>query len=152
MKNKITTDKDNIKRYNDTGELVGKKIECNGCSTLITCFGSNLEGKIEKFGGIESLLETFVCRTCKSASKPKKVIKEKKIRTKKAKQEEIKNYDIPKMKWSTPRNVFLKDAPDLIEDYTAFSCGAPALYLNNGRKCTGCALFDNCGCALKKAA
>jgi hypothetical protein len=152
MKNKITTDKDNIKRYNDTGELVGKKIECNGCSTLITCFGSNLEGKIEKFGGIESLLETFVCRTCKSASKPKKekVVKTKK--TKKEKVEELKKLEIPKMKFTTPRNVLLKDAPDIIESMSESGiCLSPSYYLDHAKQCEGCAFFNDCKCALKAA-
>jgi hypothetical protein len=152
MKNKITTDKDNLKRYNDTGELVGKKIECNSCNTLITCFGSNLEGKIEKFGGIENLLTTFTCRSCTSASKPKKAPKEKKIRLKKQKQEEIKNYEIPKMKFSIPRNVFLKDAPDIIESMSENGiCLSPSYYLDHAKQCEGCAFFDDCKCALKAA-
>jgi hypothetical protein len=138
--------------YLTHGHLINKKIQCNKCETEITCFGTNLEGKITKFGCLAHLLETFICRGCKSLAAPKKVVKVKKVSVKKEKQEEIKNYDVPKMQFSVPRNVFLKDAPDIIEAYTAFSCGAPALYLNNGRKCTGCLFFDNCGCALKKAA
>jgi hypothetical protein len=144
--------KEQLDNYKKTGHLLNKKIVCTVCTTHITCFGTNLEGKVKKVGTLEELLETFICRGCKSLAAPKKVVKVKKVSLKKEKQEEIKNYDVPKMKWSIPRNVFLKDAPDLIVDYTAFSCGAPALYLNNGRKCTGCVLFDNCGCALKKAA
>lgn len=149
MKNKITTDKDNLKRFKDTGELVGKKIECNSCSTLITCFGTNLEGKIVKFGGIENLLSTFKCRACVSASKPKK---EKKVSIrfiKRKEREAKKDLPIPQVKQFVPRNVFLKDAPDIIESYTSFSCAAPALYLDNGRACHGCAFYNNCMCALK---
>jgi hypothetical protein len=147
MKNKEQQD-----HYLLTGHLIGKKIQCNKCETDITCFGSNLDGKIKKFGTLWSLLDGFKCRKCVSESKPQKAPKIKKVSVKKGKQEEIKSYIVPKMQFTIPRNVFLKDAPDIIEAYTAFSCGAPALYLNNGRKCTGCLFFDNCGCALKKAA
>jgi hypothetical protein len=153
MKNKITADKDNLARFKKTGELVGKKIECNSCSTLITCFGSNLQGKIEKFGSIENLLESFVCRTCKSASKPKKAPKEKKVRLKKQKQEEIKNYVIPQVKPFIPRDVFLKDAPDIIQSITKNgTCASPSYYLDHAKQCEGCAFYDNCYCALKEAA
>jgi hypothetical protein len=146
MKNKITTDKDNIAKFKKTGELYGKKIECNSCSTLITCFGSNLEGKIAKFGSIESLLETFTCRSCVSASKVKVV---KKISLRKKKEVKVEKIEIPKMKFTAPRNVLLKDAPDIIESYTSFSCAAPTLYLDNGRACHGCAFFNSCKCELK---
>jgi hypothetical protein len=153
MKNKITTDKDNLARFKKTGELVGKKIECNSCSTLITCFGSNLQGKIEKFGSIENLLESFVCRTCKSASKPKKAPKEKKVRLKKQKQEEIKNYTIPQVKPFIPRDVFLKDAPDIIQSITKNgTCASPSYYLDHAKQCEGCAFYGNCFCTLKQAA
>ena len=144
--------KEQLDNYKKTGHLIGKKIECNTCTTPITCFGTNLEGKVKKAGSLEILLDTFICRGCKSLAAPKKAPKVKKVSVKKSKQDEIKSYIVPKMQFSVPRNVFLKDAPDIIEAYTAFSCGAPALYLNNGRKCTGCALFQNCGCALKVAA
>jgi len=152
MKNKITTDRDNIAKFKKTGELYGKKIECNSCNTLITCFGSNLLGKIAKHGGIETLLETFTCRSCVSASKPKKAPKEKKIRLKKQKQEEIKNYEIPKMKFSIPRNVFLKDAPDIIESMSENGiCLSPSYYLDHAKQCEGCTFFNDCKCALKAA-
>jgi len=149
-KNKINSDESNIKHYNETGELYGKKVECNCCSTLITCFGSNLEGKIEKFGSIENLLSTFICRTCKSATKPKK---EKKAVVKKEKKvEEEVVYDIPKMKVSVPRDVYLKDAPDIIESITSNNtCCSPSYYLDHARSCEGCTFYSNCQCALKAA-
>jgi hypothetical protein len=147
MKNKEQQD-----HYLKHGHLINKKIQCNQCKTDVTMFGSNLANRITKFGTLWSLLDEFKCRKCVSAAKPMKAPKIKKVSVKKEKQEEIKSYVVPKMQFSIPRNVFLKDAPDIIEAYTAFSCGAPALYLNNGRKCTGCALFQSCGCALKKAA
>ena len=148
MKNKITTDKDNIAKFKKTGELYGKKIECNSCNTLITCFGSNLEGKIAKFGSIESLLETFTCRSCVSASKPKKLVVKLTKRIKKEKT--IETFEVPKMKFTAPRNVFLKDAPDIIKSCTSNNtCMSPQIYLNNGKSCDGCELFDHCQCTFK---
>ncbi|NDB82711.1 MAG: hypothetical protein EB127_08225 [Alphaproteobacteria bacterium] len=151
MKNKITTDKVNIERFEKTGHLVGKKIECNQCSTLITCFGSNLDSKIKKFGSIENLLESFICRKCISASKPKKiVIKAKKIE-KKPVEETV--YEIPKMKFSIPRNVLLSDAPDIQKACSSNgNCLSPNFYLDHNKSCIGCAFYDNCCSNLKKAA
>jgi hypothetical protein len=152
MKNKITADNINLAHFNKTGELVGKKIECNSCLTLVTCFGSNLQSKIVKFKTIENLLVTFVCRSCKSSSKPKKAPKEKKIRLKKQKQEEIKSYTIPQVKPFIPRDVFLKNAPDIIESITKSGiCASPSYYLDHAKSCDGCAFYSNCYCALKAA-
>ena len=44
-------------------------IECQASGTAYTCFGSNLKGKIEKAGGIENLLTTFIGRGVKKAEK-----------------------------------------------------------------------------------
>jgi len=150
MKNKNALN-DIILTYTNTGKLPTKYITCTGCNTEVTAFGSNLEGKIKKFGTLVNLLTTFKCRTCTSAAKPKK---EKKVSVrllKREKKEEIKNYEIPKMKWSTPKNTFLKDEPELIENLTKNSCVAPQLFLNNGRACHGCAFWNNCQCSIKTA-
>ena len=40
-------------------------IECQASGTAYTCFGSNLKGKIEKAGGIEKLLTSFIGRGVK---------------------------------------------------------------------------------------
>ena len=152
MKNKNNV-ADEIALYNKTGKLSSPKIACTKCEGLVTAFGSNLEGKIKKYGGLSNLLETFTCRKCVSASKPAKVEKIKKVRKvklhKKTNEQGETVYDIPKMKFSTPRNVFLKDAPDLIENLTKFSCAAPQLFLNNGKTCDGCAFWNNCKCPIK---
>jgi len=143
MKNK------QLECYKKNGHLINKKIQCTLCSSDVTMFGSNLDNRIVKFGSIESLLETFKCRSCVSAAKPKK---EKKVSVrfiKRKQKEEKKNLPIPQVKQFVPRNVFLKDAPDIIESYTSFSCAAPALYLDNGRACHGCSFYNNCKCALK---
>jgi hypothetical protein len=137
--------------YLKNGHLINKKIQCNKCETDVTMFGSNLENRINKFGTLWSLLDEFKCRKCVSASKPKK---EKKVSVrlmKREKKEEIKSYVIPKMKWSIPKNTFLKDEPELIESVTQFSCAAPALFLNNGKTCDGCVFWSNCQCPIKTA-
>lgn len=148
MKNKNNLD-ELILTFTNTGKLPTKYITCTKCSTEVTAFGTNLEGKIKKFGTLFKLLTTFECRKCTSASKPKK---EKKISiriTKRMKKEEKKNQPIPQVKQFVPRNVLLKDAPDIIESYTAFSCGAPNLYLDNGKACHGCAFWNSCKCSLR---
>jgi len=134
-----------------TGHLINKKIQCNQCECDVTMFGSNLENRINKFGTLWSLLDEFKCRKCVSASKPKKEKKVSVRKTKKAKKEELKKMDIPKMKFSIPRDVLLKDAPDIIEAVTSFSCAAPNFYLDHNRSCDGCAFFKHCQCALKAA-
>lgn len=144
MKNKITTDKDNIEHFEKTGHLIGKKIECNQCSTLITCFGSNLEGKISKFGSIQNLLSSFICRNCVSASKPKKIVIKAKRISKKEKALE-KTVDIPKMKFSIPRDILLKDAPDIQKNCSLNgACLRPDIYLNSGKTCADCPYIKNC--------
>ena len=122
-----------IKAYNATGKGTSNKISCTKCDAEVTAFGSNLEGKIKKAGSLEILLDTFVCRSCKGALKPKKEIKTRvrKI-TKKEKAEVV--YIIPKMKGFIPTNAYLKDTPELVQSMTNFSCVSPQLYLNNGRK------------------
>jgi hypothetical protein len=146
MKNK----EEFIRSYNATGKGTSNKIPCIKCQTEITAFGSNLEGKIKKAGSLEILLDTFTCRSCKSEGKVK-IVKVTVNREKKEEKEEV-IYNIPKMKGFIPTNAFLKDTPELIQSMTNFSCVSPQLYLNNNRGCRGCVYFDNCNCALKKAA
>jgi len=149
MKNK----EEFIKSYNETGKGTSNKISCTKCDAEVTAFGSNLEGKIKKAGSLEILLDTFVCRSCKGASKPKKEVKARvhKI-TKKEKAEELKKYDIPAFKISVPRNVFLKDAPDIIQSMSNSGiCLSPSYYLDHAKQCEGCTFYSDCQCALKAA-
>jgi hypothetical protein len=141
-----------VKHYNETGKLPELKVPCTQCGTGSTMFGSNLENRIKKFGCLSHLLDTFMCRACISASKPKKVAKPRIKKAKKEKQEEIKSYEIPKMKFSIPRNVMLKDAPDIVQSMTENNiCASPSYYLDHAKNCDGCAFFNNCYCALKAA-
>lgn len=146
MKNK----EEFIKSYNATGKGTSNKIPCTKCRTEITAFGSNLEGKIKKAGSLEILLDTFICRSCKSASKPQR---EKKavVKREKTEKEEIV-YNIPKLKISEKRDVFLKDAPDIIESISSNgTCLSPSFYLDHARQCEGCTFYSHCQCALKAA-
>ena len=139
-----------IKSYNETKKLPSLKIPCSKCDGSSTAFGSNLEKKIAQFKGLDILLDTFICRSCKSEGKIKTVKVTVKREKKKDKEEIV--YNIPKMKGFIPTNAYLKDTPELVQSMTRFICVSPQLYLDNGRKCSGCVYFDNCNCALKKAA
>jgi hypothetical protein len=141
--------KEQLESYKKNGHLLNKKIQCNKCGTDITCFGSNLSGKISKFSSIEKLLENFVCRSCTSSSKPKKiVVKAEKKPVKIAKEDIV--YDVPKMKFSIKRDVLLSEAPDLIESVSKNgSCIRPDIYLNNDRSCDGCSLYTSCLASIK---
>lgn len=144
--------KEQLEHFKSKGHLINKKIQCNKCSTDITCFGSNLDSKIKKFKTIENLLESFNCRKCTSSSKPKKiVIKVKKISRKEKIAE--KTVDIPKMKFSIPRNVLLSDAPDIQKACSSNgNCLSPSFYLDHNKSCFGCAFLENCCSNLKNAA
>ena len=139
-----------IKSYNATGKGTSNKIPCTKCQTEITAFGTNLAGKIKKAGGLENLLNTFTCRSCKSEGKVKTI----KVTVKREKKEEKEEvvYDIPKMKVSVPRDVFLKDAPDIMESISSNgTCLSPSYYLDHARQCEGCTFYSHCKCALKAA-
>jgi len=141
--------KEQLESYKNNGHLLNKKIVCTNCTVHITCFGTNLDGKISKYGGIETLLDTFKCRKCVSASKPKKiVVKVKKVSKKETEKE--KTYDIPKMIFKEKRNVLLSEAPDLIRSVSGNgSCIRPDIYLDNDRHCDGCSLYSSCLASIK---
>lgn len=54
-----------IKQYHETGKPSAKKIPCSVTGRMVTCFGSNLKAKIQKYGSVEALLEGFVSRGAK---------------------------------------------------------------------------------------
>jgi hypothetical protein len=152
MKNKNDLN-DIILTFTNTGKLPTKYITCTKCSAEVTAFGTNLEGKIKKFGTLVNLLTSFECRKCTSASKPAKPVKEKKARKiklhKKINEEGEVVYSIPTLKPYVSREVFLKDAPDLIASMTQSTCVNPTLYLDNARNCNGCAFWTHCQCKLR---
>ena len=56
-----------IKQYHETGKPSQKKIPCTVTGKMVTCFGQNLQAKIQKYGSVEALLEGFVSRGAKKA-------------------------------------------------------------------------------------
>ena len=54
-----------IKQYHETGKPSAKKIPCTVTGKMVTCFGQNLQAKIQKYGSVEALLEGFVSRGAK---------------------------------------------------------------------------------------
>jgi hypothetical protein len=66
--------------YNQFETLPTKAIECTKTGDAYTCFGSNLQNKVEKAGGIEKLLSNFQGRGAKKAQKVEATIEK---RTKK---------------------------------------------------------------------
>lgn len=51
-----------IQQYHTTGKPAQKKIPCTVSGKMVTCFGTNLQLKIKKYGSVEQLLEGFVSR------------------------------------------------------------------------------------------
>ena len=56
-----------VNYFETYGNLPTKVIECTKGSGAYTCFGSNLNAKVEKAGGIEKLLRNFVGRGYKKS-------------------------------------------------------------------------------------
>ena len=130
-----------------TGKLTSHPhIFCVKCEGKTTAFGSNLQGKIERAGGLEPLLSTFVCRECRTAGKPKKAPKAPK-RNKKAtreyrKVEMLKN--LPKMNFVRPEPVVLINNPEYAAIVTAHACQRPDVFLDSNRSCDFCSLYEVC--------
>jgi len=51
-----------IREYNETGSPKQRKIPCTMTGEMITIFGANLKKRVEKFGSVEALLNSFVSR------------------------------------------------------------------------------------------
>jgi hypothetical protein len=56
-----------IKQYYETGKPSSKKIPCTVTGKMVTCFGTNLQAKIQRYGSVEQLLENFVSRGAQKA-------------------------------------------------------------------------------------
>jgi|688.fasta_scaffold414520_2 hypothetical protein len=137
-----------IKCYNDTGKLPEQKVPCTKCGNGVTMFSSNLTNRVAKFGSIDNLLNSFICKQCSSVGKPQKVKRVSKPREKKVAVEVI--YDIPIYKGHVRKSIVLLDNPEMCREVTSSACFRPDLYLNADRTCDDCNLFNNCGCAIKK--
>ena len=56
-----------IKMYNEERKLPSTRVPCTVTGKGIVMFADNLHARVIKFGGIENLLDTFVCREAKQA-------------------------------------------------------------------------------------
>jgi len=137
-----------VKHYKSTDKLTSHPyITCTVTGEKVMAFGPMLKKKIERHGGLENLLQTFVSRKAKSASKPQKVSKPKKEKKNDFfERVENKIYDIPIFKNEPHTTLNLKDHPE----HTLGACWRPDIYLNSGRTCDNCNLSDFCLCSCKK--
>jgi hypothetical protein len=130
-----------------TGKLTSHPhIFCVKCEGKTTAFGSNLQNKISKAGGLGELLSNFECRQCRNAGKtprlPKAPRKNKGLSKQSKAAEMIKS--MPKMQFSERRRISLIDEPDFAAEVTATSCVRPDIFLDSNRSCDFCALYNVC--------
>ena len=146
--------KEELKLLKDTGRLsTHPHIHCCKCNGKTTAFGTNLEGKIKKAGGLEQLLNTFECRSCRNAGKPvivkvntsvKKQRKPKELRT----SELLKNP--PKMDFAPRVRLSLLEHPEITAELTSIACQRPDIYLDSDRTCDFCNLYQMCKAPCRK--
>jgi hypothetical protein len=55
-----------------------------------------------------------------------------------------------KVSWSQRQLVNLNEDKLLTHLCTVNACWRPDIYLDNGRNCNGCSLFENCSCKIKR--
>jgi hypothetical protein len=130
-----------------TGKLTSHPhIFCVKCEGKTTAFGSNLQNKISKAGGLGELLSNFECRQCRNAGKtprlPKAPRKNKGLSKQSKAAEMIKS--MPKMQFSERRRISLIDEPDFAAEVTQHSCVRPDIFLDSNRSCDFCALYNVC--------
>ncbi len=146
MKTTTTTIQQEERSLKATGRLSSHPfICCTGCGKKVTAFGQNLKGKIQRAGGLVELLERFKCRGCLL---PGFVVKEHKIKKQKTKKrqnriQELMN-NIPKITFTKREPLSLYDNPDLTAEITATGCFRPDIFLDSGKTCDYCPLYNLC--------
>jgi len=122
-------------------------IHCSKCNSKTTAFGSNLKGKIQKAGSLEELLNTFECRNCRNAGKPV-IVKVNKGVKRKRKSKELRTSELlkhpPKMQFPPRMQINLLENPNVAAEVTAVACQRPDIYLDSGKTCDFCALYEVC--------
>lgn len=150
-----------VKCYEATGKLPYINIPCSKCQLGITAAHGNLRSKVEKYGSISKLLESFVCKSCKTPDTVVRQIKIKKVRAKTIKEDaasvlkdEHGRYNIPQVNLNPERQSYsiedIANSPLLTQEFTRGACLSPHVYLNNDDTCDACPLFDNCACGVKQ--
>jgi len=121
-------------------------IFCIVCEGKTTAFGSNLENKVSKAGGLEELLSTFKCRQCRNVGKTPRLPKAPKRNKGVSKQSKAAALvkDLPKMQFSERKPIVLVDNPEFAAKVTAHSCVRPDVFLDSNRSCDFCALYEVC--------
>jgi len=133
-----------------TGKLTSHPhVFCVKCEGKTTAFGSNLQNKISKAGGLEQLLSTFECRSCRNVGKPQRLPKApKRKRGSKGAAKHARTQDLlrnlPSMVFSERRRISLIDEPQVAAEVTAHSCVRPDIFLDSSRSCDFCALYQVC--------
>ncbi len=141
----------NIKKEQELLKSTGKlsthpHIFCVKCQGKTTAFGSNLQNKISKAGGLEELLSSFECRACRSAGKtprlPKAPKRNKRVSRENKTAELLRN--LPKMVFAERKPIVLVSNPEFAAEVTANSCVRPDVFLDSNRSCDFCALYQVC--------
>lgn len=140
--------KDELKLLKETGKLsTHPHIHCSKCNGKTTAFGTNLEGKIKKAGGLEQLLNTFECRSCRNIGKPVIVKVNNRVK-KKRKPKELRTSELlknpPKMSFPPRVRLNLLEHPEVTAELTSTACVRPDIFLDSDRTCDYCNLYELC--------
>jgi hypothetical protein len=137
-----------ISHYSSTGKLTSHPyLTCTVSGQKVMAFGPMLKKKIERHGGLEKLLQTFVCRKAQSSLKPPKTVKlKKKKKIKLLEKTEDQVYIIPPFRNEPPTILNLFEHPI----HTSGACLRPDIFLNSGRVCDECSLSSFCLSPCKK--
>jgi hypothetical protein len=133
-----------------TGKLTSHPyIFCVKCEGKTTAFGSNLQNKVSKAGGLGELLSNFECRSCRTSGKTPRLPKApRKKRGEKGAAKHARTQDLlrnlPSMVFSERRRISLIDEPQVAAEVTAHSCVRPDIFLDSSRSCDFCALYQVC--------
>jgi len=146
--------KEELKLLKATGRLsTHPHIHCCKCNGKTTAFGTNLQGKIQKAGGLEELLSTFECRSCRNAGKPV-IVKVNTGMKKKRKPKELRTSELlknpPKMNFSPRARLSLLEHPEITAELTSVACVRPDIYLDSERTCDYCNLYQLCKAPCRK--
>lgn len=151
-----------VKCYDASGKLPNINIPCSKCQLGITAAHGNLRSKVAKYGSIAKLLESFVCKDCKSPDTSPKPVREKVVKQRKVRvdsdaavvKDEHGRYNIPQVNLNAERQTYsiedIINSPTLTQEFTKGACMRPHVYLNNDDTCDACPLFDNCACGVKQ--
>ena len=132
-----------------------KKVGCVDCNHLTDMFSTNLNNRIERFGGPMQLLTQFQCRACRPESAKRVVNKGVKRGRKAVREEHIEALKESARNLKCEYNITTIPLDDkhqgAVEEVTrGNNCWRPDMFLDNGRACNGCSLFKHCLCSFKR--